>query len=135
VRNTLVAAGSEYLTRGDDIDTALLSALVGDDNSREDERHLRGFIACDWKGADELQWQADALCRAHGLTDAWKSTNLELGEALEKLGMWLREHQLRLFSFSTGDTIVAFAVQEDQSASVRKNLGKLRIRFSVAGEA
>ena len=134
-RNTLVASGAEYLTRGDDIDTALHSALVGDDDSRAEARHPRGFITCDWKGADELHWQADALRRAHGLTDDWESKNLELDEALENLGMWLREHQLHLFSFSTGDNIVAFAVQEAQSASVRKNLGKLRIRFSVAGEA
>ena len=132
---TLVAAGAKHLTRGDEIDTALHEALIGDDDNGDDRRPPHGFIACDWKGVEEVQWQADVLRRVHALSDSWTASSRDLDTVLGDLGIWLRQRHLHLFSFSTGDNIVAFAVQEAQSPSVRKNLSKLKIRFSVAGEA
>jgi hypothetical protein len=131
----LVDAGVKHLMRADDIDSALCEALVGDDENAEPPRLARGFIACDWKGSADVQWQADLLCRAHGLIEDWTAPKRELNDVLEDLGRWLRARQLQLFAFSTGDNVVAFAVQETQSPSVRSNMNKLKIRFHVAGEA
>jgi hypothetical protein len=137
--DSLVAAGAKHLTRGDDIDAALCEALVGggdgNDESGDEHRLPRGFIACDWKGSADVKWQADRLLRAHRLTENWTAPKRDLADVLEDLGLWLRTRQLHLFSFSTGDNVVAFAVQETQSPSVRSNLNKLKIRFLVAGEA
>jgi hypothetical protein len=131
----LAAAGAKHLTRGDDIDTALQAALVGGDDDGDAEGAQVGIIVCDWRGADEVQWQADGLCSAHGLTDRWTSSGGELDFRLQELGLWLRQRQLHLFSCSVGDTTIAFAVQEPLGTSVSTNLNKLKIGFSVASEA
>jgi hypothetical protein len=132
---TLVAAGAKHLSRGDEIDSALQGALVGGDDDGDEERARVGIIVCDWRGAEEVQWQADGLCSAHRLTDRWTAPRSELDFVLHELGLWLRQRQLHLFSFSVGDNTVAFAVPEALSPSVSKNLKKLKIGFSEAGEA
>jgi hypothetical protein len=130
----LVAAGTKHLTRGDDIDSALRNALIGDNGEEENSSQL-GFIACDWKGIDEVKWQAEELSRAHGLTESWSGQAATLDSAIEDLAIWLAARHLQLFSFSVGDSIVAFAVANSLSPAVAGNLKQLKISFVVRGEA
>ena len=128
----LVEDRSYMLKRGDDSDTALGEALIPNE---EEISENRGFIACDWKATEEVQWQADILCRAHGVSASWQAPSGTVTSLLQSLGDWLQTHRLQLLCFSVGDGLVAFAVPTAKTDSVVALGKKLKIHLSTTGEA
>lgn len=129
----LVQRGSADFTRGDDADTALGRALVPD----EQDEHVanRGVISCDWRAADEVQWQAHLLCKAHGVSSNWQAPEGSLAGVLQSFAEDLQSRNLRLFSFSVGDMAFAFAVQPEEVAPVLALGKQLQIAIRSASEA
>ena len=128
----LLAERSLFLKRGVEIESALAEALIP---TEEDEPENLGFIACDWTATDEVKWQADILCRAHGIPTSWQTPPGSLTSVLQGLGDWLRVENLQLFCFSVGDSVVAFAVPASKAAAVAALGEKLKIALSTTGEA
>ena len=127
----LVEAMSKLLRRDDDSDTALGEALI----PREEQRAKnRGFIAGDWKATDEVQWQADALCRAHGVVPSWQAPTGTLTILLQSFGDRLKNYRLQLLCFSVGDSFFAFAIPTAKTDLVIALGKQLKIHFRSAGD-
>lgn len=128
-----VARAQAALADLGEIDDALLQLLQPPD-AGADPTDAAGVIVCDWKAVDELPWQAERLCRAHGLPADWRSPGGRLDEALASLDAWLQPQGLRLLTLAAGDTAVAWAVRAE-SVPVGRALGrKLRLRIGGPGE-
>jgi hypothetical protein len=129
----LVQRGANALTRADEADTALRDALFPAEEQENSEN--RGFIACDWKAANEVKWQADLLCQAHCIAATWQAPEGELTAVLQNFESWLRPQRLQLLSFSAGDSLVAFALPMEHKA-LAVDLGKkIKLTISTPGEA
>jgi len=128
----LVTRGTKALARADEVDSALSSALLlREEGGPQDNT---GFIACDWKATEEVQWQADRLCRAHQIAGTWKAPPRDMQTMLASLDTWLKQHGRRLLCFSPGDSVVAFAVRSDQTVMAAALGKKLKVAFSHPGE-
>jgi hypothetical protein len=129
----LVKRGANALTRADEVDTALRDALFPADDQESAEN--RGFIACDWKAAEEVKWQADLLCQAHRIAAAWRAPEGQLAEVLQSFESWLQPQRLQLLCFSAGDSLVAFALPMEHKV-LAVDLGKkLKLTINAPGEA
>ena len=111
----MVKAKAAVLTRGDDVDTALLNALFPEEG--QEPATGRGFIACDWKAVEEVQWQAEQLCANHRISGHWQAPAGTIEEVLQNFDKWLQQQEHRLLCFSPGDSVVAFALLKDHAAS------------------
>ena len=121
----LVAQGAVALTRSDEVDTALRAALLPE--SIDGTRHNPGFIACDWRASDEVQWQADRLCEAHHLSGHWSAPAGSMPEVLQDLDAWLQRQGHRLLCVADGDSVVAFAVRIEQADAAIARGKKLKL--------
>jgi hypothetical protein len=129
----LVQRGVGALTRDDEVDTALRSALLPEVERAEPGNP--GFIACDWKAAGEVQWQADLLCQAHGISVRWSAPEGSLVRVLASLDTWLQGQGHRLLCFSDGDSLVAFALSTEHAASAVAIGKRLKLAIGQASEA
>ena len=129
----LVKRGADAFTRADEADSALREALLPEETDGVSKS--LGFIACDWKAAEEVEWQANLLCQAHGISERWSAPPGGLPRVLQSFDLWLSHHERRLLCFSDGDTLVAFALREDQVASAIALGKKLKLAIENLGEA
>jgi len=129
----LVQRGAKALTRGDEVDSALRNALLPEQS--EGEPLNLGFIACDWKAAEEVQWQADLLCQAHRTSGRWSAPAGELVSVLRSLDAWLQPQGRRLLCFYDGDCLVAFALATEQVSSAVAIGEKLKLAITLPSEA
>ena len=127
-----VAAGVPAFTRADEPDSALIAALFPDDG--RESAAARGFILCDWKDAREVQWQADALCVAHGLPLGWQAPEGSLPSVLSSFAVWLQGHGRELLCLAEGDATVAFALSPPQAIAARALCKRLRLVLRRADE-
>jgi hypothetical protein len=144
----LTSAGSKQLIRADEPDSALSAALRPDSDDMQ-QAAARGFIGLDWKATEELAWQADLLCRAHGLADCWapprvdgqaamaqaKPGEMPVEPLLRHFGAWLAARGLALSYYADGDLLVAFAVRPAHRAGVERHLARLKIPFVAVSTA
>lgn len=128
----LVQRGGKAFTRADEVDTALRTALFPDEIEGE-PRNL-GFIACDWKAVDEVQWQADRLCQAHRTSGQWSAPEGDLQSVLESFDSWLQSQGRSLLCFADGDSLLAFAVPTSEAASAVAIGKKLKLAIRKSGE-
>jgi hypothetical protein len=129
----LVKSGANALTRADEVDTALRDALFPAEDPKNSES--RGFIACDWKAAEEVKWQAYLLCQAHRIAATWQAPEGELTAVLQNFESWLQPQRLQLLCFSVGDSLVAFALPTEHKV-LAVDLGKkLKLTINAPGEA
>jgi hypothetical protein len=129
----LVAQGARSLDNPDSAGGDLYAALVPEEDN---EAASRGFIACDWKAADEVGWQADLLCRAHHIPPGWApAAGSGLSEQFDSFDSWLRNRGRQLLCFSPGDCVVAFAVRQELAPKAVSLAKKLGIRLGRASEA
>ncbi len=84
-----------------------------------------GFVGLDWKAREEIRWQAELLCKAHGLPEVWaydwQTSELHhdcaaRGEfpvtaPLLDFGHWLNAHALALCVLPIDDSVLVFAVK------------------------
>jgi len=92
------------LQPGDAVEEALVNGLI------EDGRML---LSVDWRAADEVAWQANALLRAFGVTAPWELAVAEAAtvpRALLALSAWAGQHGLSLLHIG-GDGYAAFLVR------------------------
>ncbi|MDB5044777.1 MAG: uncharacterized protein JWQ08_827 [Deinococcus sp.] len=72
---------------------ALMTALTA---PAEDGDILAWWLVLqvDWKAADEVEWQAQLMCKTHGLPDVfvWTPTPGGVPEALASFAAWLEPH-------------------------------------------
>jgi hypothetical protein len=122
----LAKRGASALTRADEVDTALRDALLPPEDKENSER--RGFIACDWKAAEEVKWQADLLCQAHRIPATWQAPEGDLKAVLQNLDFWLQQQRRQLLCFSVGDSLVAFTLPMEHAVAA-VDLGK---KFKLA---
>ena len=130
---SLIRSRAGALQRADEPEAALREALSADE-SQEPTENL-GFILCDWKATEEVQWQAELLCDIHRLTGTWQAPAGTMEVVLGSLDVWLSPRGLRLVHFSVGDSVAAFAVPKAQTAEVVSLGRKLGLSLSTAGEA
>jgi len=93
------------LQPGDSVEDALVNGLVEDD---------RVLLSVDWRAADEVAWQANALLRAFGVTEPWELALAEpatVPRALLALSAWAGRHGLSLLHIG-GDGYAAFLVKD-----------------------
>lgn len=128
----LLADRAKLLIRGDDADTALHAALFPNEDDAAPGNH--GFIACDWKATEEIEWQAARLCKAHGVLARWQAPEGTVTTALQAFEEWLTSYNLQLLCFSVGDSVVAFAVPTEDAKSAVAHGKKLKIRLGSASE-
>jgi hypothetical protein len=131
--DALVQRGSRVLSRGDEVDTALRNALLPEEAAGEESNP--GFMACDWKAAEEVQWQANLLCQSHGLSERWSAPNGSLMSILQDLDAWLHGQGHSLLYFSDGDGLVAFALPTDRVASAIAIGKRLKLAIGLPSEA
>lgn len=129
----LAKRGANALTRADEVDTALRDALLPPEDKESSEN--RGFIACDWKAAEEVKWQADLLCQAHRIPATWQAPEGDLKAVLQNFEFWLQQQGRQLLCFSVGDSLVAFALPMEHTVAA-VNLGKkCKLVIRTPGEA
>ncbi len=105
-----------------------------------------GFIGLDWKACEEIYWQANLLCKAHGISDEWAydwQTNSEnegwqeRGEVpveapLRSFGRWLRGYKVTLAYVGVDDSVLAFAVSDENCATLLELSKSLEIPVKIA---
>ncbi len=112
---------------------ALLAVLQPAD-AGADPADASGAIVCDWKAADEVPWQAERLCRAHGLAAGWRAPAGGLTEVLASLDAWLQPQGLCLLTLAAGDSAIAWAVRAESRAAAMALGRRLRLPIGGPGE-
>jgi hypothetical protein len=127
----LVVEGVARFIRADEPDLAFYEALLHNENPSQN----RGFIGCDWKAVEEVQWQADQLCKAHGAVGRWAAPAGDLNYTLRNLDEWLRDQGVSLLCVWPGDSVVAFALPSEQVESAIALGKRLKLKILKPGEA
>lgn len=105
------------LQPGETIEDALISGLVGE-NGQQDGKWI--MLSADWREVDELEWQANRLLQAFGITTPWQLEEAErttLPHALLALSAWVRQHGLSLMHVRA-DSYAAFLVDDKDLPAV-----------------
>jgi hypothetical protein len=97
------------LQPGEAVEEALVNGLVEDDGPHGNPV----VLSVDWRAADEVAWQANALLQAFGVTAPWELAVAEpatVPRALLALSAWAGQHGLSLLHIG-GDGYAAFLVR------------------------
>lgn len=122
------------LRLGDTADDAIADSLLGDDGQRPGKWLL---LQVDWKATEEVEWQANELLAAAGLTERWQlqdGPDTTVPQALLAFSAWAEHLGFHLLHLDLGhDAYYALLAPADRSAAMLRAALEAGLKLQDSG--